>query len=93
MKFKSLCNYVRNLTRRDKNNHLEDLSNNLNLDQKPFWRWLKNIKSGLRAIPDLHYSSRVLKTTAEKARALNDFFTSVFTKESNTRPRATLPPR
>ncbi len=51
-KYKSLCNIVRRLTQKDRNNYLEHISSNLHIDQKPFWQWLKNLRS------DHNYHSR-----------------------------------
>ena len=79
--YKVLCNTVRRITRRDRNAHLQQITSNLQHDQKPFWRWLKSTKGGHRNIPDIHQSGNILSSALEKATALNTFFTSVFTKE------------
>ena len=91
-RYRSLCNTVRRLTRRDKDTYLEDLTSNLSHNQKPFWQWLKSIRSGLCTIPDIHFANRILKTAGDKAKALNNFFTSVFTIET-TGANPALPPR
>ena len=65
----------------DQNLHIEQITNNLLKDQKPFWRWLKNTKGGHRSIPDIHHQGIMLLSALEKANALNTFFSSVFTKE------------
>ena len=37
-------NRVHDLTRRDHRENLENITNNLHNDQRPFWKWLKRIK-------------------------------------------------
>ena len=92
--YKSLCNTVRNLTRRDRNIHLEQMTKDLHRDQKPFWRWLKNIRSShCTTTPDLHYFNKTLKSAVDKAKALNNYFTSVFTKETTSSVEHALPLR
>ena len=78
--YKSLCNTVRNLTRRDRLHHVNQITKEIHHDQKPFWRWLINTKGGHHSIPDIHHQGNILSTAYKKAVALNSFFTSVFTK-------------
>ena len=71
------------------------ITKDLHRDPKPFWRWLKNIRGSHHTIPDIHYQGNILSSASEKANALNNFFTSVFTKEvavnvSNLRQRFLL---
>ena len=75
-----LCNTVRRLTRRYRNLHVAQITKDLHQDHKPFWCWLKNTKGGHHTIPDLHFQGNILTTAIEKARAFNQFFSSVFTK-------------
>ena len=80
-RYRTMCNTVRKLTRRDHSLHIQQITENLHRDQKPFWRWLKNTKGGHHTIPDVHYQGNILSSALEKANALNSFFSSVFTKE------------
>ena len=89
-KYKDLCNSVRSLTRRDQRHHLDEITQHLATNQKPFWSWLKNIKGAHPPIPDLHYLRSTLSKPFEKARCFNDYFASVFTKENTSEIRANL---
>ena len=60
--YKSLCNTVRNLTRRDRLHHVNQITKEIHHDQKPFWRWLKNTKGGHHSIPDIHHQGNTLST-------------------------------
>ena len=81
-RYKRLTNLVRDMTRNDHRQHLESITNNLHIDQKPFWRWLKSLRGGASLIPDIHSMGQTLSRSIDKAMALNSFFTSVFTKEN-----------
>ena len=54
-RYKSLCNKVRNLTRRDHYLHVDMITKDLHRDPKPFWHWLKYIRGSHHTIPDIHY--------------------------------------
>ena len=84
-KYKSLCNTVRKLTRRDRNLHVEHITSELHQNQKPFWRWIKTI-------PDIHVqrTGNIITSACEKAKAFNSFFTSVFTKVINKNLKQSL---
>ena len=62
--------------------HLEQLSQDLNTNQRQFWRWLKNSRGVHQRVPSLNYMNKVLSTSVDKARAFNHYFSSIFTKES-----------
>ena len=73
---------LRSTTREDHKVYLEELTNNLQNDQRAFWRWLKNTRSGNSSIPSLNYLNKVLTSPTDKTEALNDYFCSVFTNEN-----------
>lgn len=72
---------VRDLTRDDHRLHLEQMTLNIQSDQKPFWRWLKAQRMGRPSIPALSINGHTLTNLIDKANALNNYFVSVFTKE------------
>ena len=80
-RYKKINNKVRNLTRRDHLNHLNSITEDLHKNQKPFWSWIKNMRGGHPPIPDLHYLGAVLTSAFSKAKAFNQYFTLVYTKE------------
>ena len=80
-RYKKINNKVRNLTRRDHLIHLNSITEDLHKNQKPFWSWIKNMRGGHPPIPDLHYLGAVLTSAFSKAKAFNQYFTSVYTKE------------
>ena len=80
-RYKVISNKVRDLTRRDHRKHLEEITMDLEHNQRPFWRWLKNMRCHCPGIPDLHYQGNTLTSALEKAKALNVHFSSVFTLE------------
>ena len=58
--YRAISNKVRNLTRRDHVDHLELITANMDKDQCPFWRWLKNARGQVSRIPDIHHFGSVL---------------------------------
>ena len=80
--YKAISRKAKSLTKRDHEHHLEDLSNNLQLNPKSFWNWIANLRGGTCQIPELHYKGSVFKTTSEKCSVLNKYFASVFTGKS-----------
>ncbi len=80
-KYRDISNRVRNLTRQDHQEHLEEITMNLTNDLRPFWRWLKNARGHCPELPDLHLSGRVISSGKEKAGAFGEYFRSVFTHE------------
>ena len=77
----ALSNTVRDLTRNDHRQYLEEITKDLHTNQKPFWRWLKNIRRSPRTIPDLHPQGQTLSSLAEKVKAFHSYFLSAFTNE------------
>ena len=75
--YRTISNRVRDLTRRNHREHLEDITKNLHNDQKTFWRWLKRTKQVATGIQNLIFRARAI----EKARVFNQYFSSTFTKE------------
>jgi len=84
-RYKDISNRVRDLTRKDHCEHLEEITKDLTLDQRPFWGWLKNMRGHHPCIPDLHQFGKVLFSSTEKAEAFKTFFSSVFTCEDHKR--------
>ena len=81
-KYKIISNAVRAPTKRDHNNHLEDITANLSTSPKQFWNWIKNFSESSSPIPHLYHQGSTCSSAAEKAKVLNGHFTSVFTRES-----------
>jgi len=79
--YRILSNAVRDLTRNDHCLYLEEITKDLHTSQKPFWRWLKNMRGSPRTIPDLNHQGQTLSSLAEKVKAFHAYFLSVFTKE------------
>ncbi len=48
-RYKDISNRVRDLARMDHKQHLEEITKNLVHNQRPFWRWLKNMLATLQA--------------------------------------------
>ena len=80
-RYRVISNTVRNLTRKDHRDHLEDIIKDLIKNPRPFWRWLKNARGHGYGIPDLHLSGRVISSGQETAEAFGEYFRSVFTQE------------
>ncbi len=84
-RFKELNHKVRTLTREDHNHHLDSLINNLNANnQKPFWNWIKRLRGGTCLLPNLHHMGHAYQTAIDKAKIMNQYFSSVFTRESTS---------
>ena len=79
--YRVISNTVRNLTRKDHRDHLEDITKDLTKTPRLFWRWLKNARGHGSRIPDLHLSGRVISSGQEKAEAFGEYFRSMFTQE------------
>ena len=83
-KYKIISNKVRSLTRKDHHHYLDAITARIHTDQKPFWRWIQSIRGNRPPIPDIHYHGSVCSNAIDKAEALNQYFTSVFTQENIT---------
>lgn len=83
-RYKSISNKVRKLTHRDHREYQEAITLNLHDDQKPCWRWLKKTRQTVSGIQNLVYHNSVVTSTIEKAKVLNQYFCTVFTKEDLT---------
>ncbi len=81
-KYKSVSNTVRKQTRKEHQVHLNDICNHLHTDQRGFWMWLKTILNQQTTIPPLTIVGKTLTSAVDKANALNQYFSSVFTKEN-----------
>jgi len=80
-RYRILSNAVRDLTRNDHRLYLEEITKDYHTSQKPFWRWLKNMRGSPRTIPDLNHQGQTLSSLAEKVKAFHAYFLSVFTRE------------
>ena len=80
-RYRILSNAVRDLTRNDHRLYLEEITKDLHTSQKPFWRWLKNMRGSPRTIPDLNHQGQTLSSLTEKVKAFHAYFLSVFTRE------------
>ena len=83
LRYKKFWNAVRMLTKRDHDQHLNQLTSNLALNPKRFWNWIKSKKGGTSPIPELVHNNQIFRLMADKVKILNDYFISVFTKESS----------
>ena len=79
--FRKYSNRVRDLTRKDHKEHLKEITKDLACDQRPFCRWLKNMRGHHPALPDLHHAGKVLSSGTDKAQVFSEYFSSVFTHE------------
>ena len=82
MKYRNISNVVRNLSRQDHTQHIQDIMSNLSQDQRPFWRWLKNFKNKSTRVPGINYCGTTLTSAHDKARAFSELFNSFFVKEN-----------
>ena len=80
-RYRALSTTVRELTRNDHCLYLEEITKDLHMNQKPFWRWLKNMRRSPRTIPDLHHQGQTLSSLTEKVKAFHSYFLTVFTRE------------
>ena len=80
-RYRDISNRVRSLTRRDHTRHLEQITENLHKDQRPFWRWFKNTSGQHSQVPEVHHQGKVLSDPIQKAKALCKFFASVFVRK------------
>ena len=55
-KYRNISNVVRNLSRQDHTQHIQDITSNLSQDQRPLWRWLKNFKNKSTRLPGINYT-------------------------------------
>ena len=83
-RYRSVSNIVRGLTRKDHYIHPEEISLDLHKNQRAFWRWIKNIREAKLSISHLTYRNKVLVNAVDKAKALNTYFCSIFTREDNS---------
>ena len=83
-KYRDISNIVRDLTRKDHKEHLEEITKDLACDQRPFWRWLKNMRGHHPALPDLHHAGKVLSSGTENAQVFSEYFSSVFAHEDTS---------
>jgi hypothetical protein len=70
------------LLKKERKDHEKQIANNCKHDVKSFWKYVQErskVNTGVSSLKDS--SGKILVTDQEKAEALNNFFSSVFTKE------------
>ena len=73
-----------------KENYMKINLENAKANPKRFWRYIKNVRNEANHIPALNHNGRLCETNKEKANALNEQFSKVFTKKIyNTVPLQT----
>ena len=81
-KYRAISDKVRNMTRRDHLDHLQvitsNLTSNLSTDQRPFWRWMKNIRG------HSYHGGATLTNPFQKAETFCRFFVSKLVKEDTS---------
>ena len=82
---------VRHLTRQDHRQHLQNISSDLSHDQRPFWRWLNNMRGVSSRFPDINSHGTLLSTAHEKAKAFGELFVSFLAKENTSKLKALKP--
>ncbi len=83
-KYRAISDKVRNMTRRDHLDHLQVITSNLSTDQRPFWRWMKNIRGHSYQIPEIHHGGATLTNPFQKAETFCRFFVSKLVKEDTS---------
>ena len=80
-KWKEIRNKVRKEVDKAHGSYVNDLIGDIKQDSKPFWKYINSQKADKQGIPTLvTKDNKSAETDAQKAEALNDQFTSVFTK-------------
>ena len=74
-------NTLRSLTRNLRYSHEKNLVSNFNSNTKHFWKY---VNSRLRSRPLKKSDNSIVYSDGEKSKLLNEFFTSVFTREDTS---------
>ena len=82
MQYKRAKNKLRSLTRSQRINFENNLAKDIKAQPKKFWAYVKSRTKTRCKIPSLRTKESKASTAAEKAEALNNFFSSVFTDEN-----------
>ena len=81
-RFARVRNELQSLTRSLKHNYEENLANNIKVNPKAFWKYVNsNLKIKLPVDTLRTRDDREATLNQEKANTLNEYFTSIFTKE------------
>lgn len=80
--FRKTCRQSLNKARRDYIN--DDLEASIKDNPKAFWTFMKKLRNENNGIADLRVNNKLLNNSKDKADALNNQFSSVFTKEDTT---------
>lgn len=81
-RFRKARNEVNLFVKHSYQDYLNTIIGNLHDDKRAFYRFIKNKKTDPIGIPPLKTSQGLLESDTDKANALNDYFSSVFTKEN-----------
>lgn len=79
--YKRCRNQVRKATRKARSALEKDIARDIKTNPKKFWKYVNSKIRIKHEIPDLESESGAVSTNLGKAEALNNHFTSVFTKE------------
>ena len=82
MLYKRAKNKLRSLTRTQRITFERKLANDVKKEPKKFWAYVKSRTKSRSKIPCLRTKETNASTAEEKAEALNEFFSSVFTNEN-----------
>ena len=74
-------NFIRNQTRKIRNNYEKNIAMEAKVNPKKFWSYVKSKTKIKQELPELITTEGTAKSDQEKADALNAFFASVFVKE------------
>ena len=80
-RYRLISNAVRNATRIDHQQYIAEITKDLKSNQKRFWQWLKNKTNQKQATPAIVCNGTTLESEYDKAKAFNNFFSSIFTIE------------
>ena len=81
LKYRSVSNRVRRLTRLDTTQYTEHICQQYFGNPKKFWSWVNSSKGKCNPIPTLTHNGELVIDDADKANLFNRYFYSVFTQE------------
>ena len=96
LKYKSISNKVRRLTRLDTKQYTEHICQQYFRNPKKFWSWVNSSKGTRKPIPTLMHNGVSVANDSDKADVFNNYFHSVLTQEDLTNfdllKQSSLPP-
>ena len=84
-----LCNQVKWEVRKAVKHYEEKVAQNSKKNPKAFYKYVKSKTHVKTGVPELTYDGKTATTDCDKAEVLNQFYTSVFTKEDDNIPTPT----